>query len=31
VRRGDLDELDAVMDEHLGQLEDTWEAEAVRG
>jgi GntR family transcriptional repressor for pyruvate dehydrogenase complex len=30
VRSGDLDEVDAVMDEHLGQLERTWEQESAR-
>ncbi len=27
VRSGDLDEVDLVMDEHLAQLERTWEQE----
>src|SRR4051812_16456165 len=30
VRSGDLAEVDAVMDEHLGQLERTWEKETAR-
>ena len=30
VRSGDLDEVEAVMDEHLGQLESTWERETAR-
>jgi DNA-binding FadR family transcriptional regulator len=30
VRSGDLDEVDAVMDEHLNQLERTWEEETSR-
>jgi hypothetical protein len=30
VRSGDVDEVDAVMDEHLGQLERTWEKETAR-
>jgi GntR family transcriptional regulator, transcriptional repressor for pyruvate dehydrogenase complex len=30
VRSGDLVEVDAVMDEHLGQLERTWEKETAR-
>jgi GntR family transcriptional regulator, transcriptional repressor for pyruvate dehydrogenase complex len=30
VRSGDLDEVEAVMDEHLGQLERTWEQETAR-
>jgi DNA-binding FadR family transcriptional regulator len=30
VRSGDLDEVEAVMDEHLGQLERTWEEETAR-
>jgi DNA-binding FadR family transcriptional regulator len=30
VRSGDLDEVDQVMDEHLGQLEQTWEKETAR-
>jgi DNA-binding FadR family transcriptional regulator len=30
VRSGDLDDVDAVMDEHLNQLERTWEEETAR-
>jgi GntR family transcriptional regulator, transcriptional repressor for pyruvate dehydrogenase complex len=30
VRSGDLAEVDAVMDEHVGQLERTWEEETAR-
>jgi len=30
VRSGDLEEVDAVMDEHVGQLERTWEEETAR-
>jgi GntR family transcriptional repressor for pyruvate dehydrogenase complex len=30
VRSGDLDDVDVVMDEHLGQLERTWEEETSR-
>jgi GntR family transcriptional repressor for pyruvate dehydrogenase complex len=30
VRSGDLDDVDAVMGEHLGQLERTWESENAR-
>src|SRR3954452_12785567 len=30
VRSGDLREVEAVMDEHLGQLERTWEEETAR-
>jgi DNA-binding FadR family transcriptional regulator len=30
VRSGDLDEVEAVMDEHLNQLERTWEEETAR-
>src|SRR3954449_9428378 len=30
VRSGDLAAVDAVMDEHLGQLEHTWEQESAR-
>jgi DNA-binding FadR family transcriptional regulator len=30
VRSGDLDDVDAVMDEHLHQLERTWEEETAR-
>jgi len=30
VRSGDLDAVDAVMDEHVGQLERTWEDETSR-
>jgi GntR family transcriptional regulator, transcriptional repressor for pyruvate dehydrogenase complex len=30
VRSGDLAEVDVVMDEHLGQLERTWEKETAR-
>ena len=30
VRSGDLGEVEAVMDEHLGQLERTWEEETAR-
>jgi len=30
IRSGDLDEVDKVMDEHLGQLERTWEQETGR-
>ena len=30
VRSGDLVEVDAVMDEHVGQLERTWEEETAR-
>ena len=30
VRSGDLAEVEAVMDEHLGQLERTWEQESAR-
>lgn len=30
VRSGDLDEVEAVMDEHVGQLERTWEEETSR-
>jgi GntR family transcriptional repressor for pyruvate dehydrogenase complex len=30
VRSGDLDEVDRVMDEHLGELERTWEKETAR-
>ena|SRR5947209_1443988 len=30
VRSGDLVEVEAVMDEHLGQLERTWEQESAR-
>lgn len=30
VRAGDLEEVEAVMDEHLGKLERTWEEETTR-
>jgi DNA-binding FadR family transcriptional regulator len=30
VRSGDLGDVDTVMDEHLGQLERTWEQESAR-
>jgi DNA-binding FadR family transcriptional regulator len=30
VRSGDLAEVEAVMDEHVGQLEKTWEEETAR-
>ena len=30
VRSGDLLEVEAVMDEHVGQLERTWEEETAR-
>src|SRR4051795_6579889 len=30
VRSGDLAEVESVMDEHLGQLEHTWEQESAR-
>ena len=30
IRSGDLEEVDRVMDEHLGQLEHTWEQETGR-
>jgi GntR family transcriptional regulator, transcriptional repressor for pyruvate dehydrogenase complex len=30
IRSGNLDEVDTVMDEHLGQLERTWEQETGR-
>ena len=30
VRSGDVAEVEAVMDEHLGQLERTWEKETAR-
>jgi GntR family transcriptional regulator, transcriptional repressor for pyruvate dehydrogenase complex len=30
IRAGDLDQVNAVMDEHLGQLERTWEQETGR-
>jgi GntR family transcriptional regulator, transcriptional repressor for pyruvate dehydrogenase complex len=30
IRGGDFDEIDAVMDEHLAKLEQTWEHEVRR-
>jgi DNA-binding FadR family transcriptional regulator len=30
IRSGDLDQVDVVMDEHLAQLERTWEQESAR-